>query len=69
MGSSLEGIGAMAFNKSADQDVIDERDAMMASTKGKPSRKARVWRQALEAFDHQQMLHEFGIKSWELDYD
>lgn len=59
----------MAFNNLPDQDVVDERNAAPAVTRRKLVRKALRWRQALEAFDRQQMLNEFGIESWELGYD
>lgn len=59
----------MAFNKSVDQDVIDEHNAAPAVTQRKQAYNARRWREALEAFDRQQMLHGYGLNSWELDDD
>lgn len=51
----------MAFNNLPDQGVVDERRAAPAVTRRKLARKALRWREALEAFDRQRMLREYGI--------
>ncbi len=57
------------FNEPFDQDVLDEQDDAPAVKRRKHSRKARRWRIALEAFDYQQLLHEYGLNQGDLADD
>jgi len=52
-----------------DQDVIDERDAAPAVKRRKRLGKARKWREALEAYDLQQLLCEYGLNREDLHDD
>ncbi len=57
----------MAFNKPADQGTIDERDAAPAARHRKQAAKAMRWREALEAFDKQQLILEYEITAEDLE--
>ena len=52
-----------------DQDVIDGRGTTPAAVQRKQTRKDRQLRAALEAFDKQQLLHEYGLTPGDLDDD
>ena len=57
------------FNEPFDQDVLDELDAAPVVKRRKRTGKDRRLRAALEAFDYQQLLHEYGLNPEDLQYD